>query len=43
MSKGKGQITFASNMGDKGIPKGALPKTTEVQLPRCSMKRKSLP
>jgi hypothetical protein len=28
MSKGKG-INFASNQGDKGIPKGALPKTSE--------------
>lgn len=31
MAKGKGQVCFASTMGDKGIPKGALPKVSEKQ------------
>jgi len=29
MSKGKGQVCFFSNKGDKGIPKGGLPKVSE--------------
>ncbi len=29
MAKGKGQVCFASTMGDKGIPKGGLPKVSE--------------
>lgn len=29
MAKGKGQIKFASDQGDRGIPKGSLPKTTD--------------
>ena len=29
MAKGKGQVCFSSTMGDKGIPKGALPKVSE--------------
>ena len=39
MSKGKGQSCYASNMGDKGIPKGALPKSKEkkgtIQFSNC--------
>ncbi len=29
MAKGKGQGCYPSSMGDKGIPKGALPKVSE--------------
>jgi hypothetical protein len=31
MAKGKGQVCFSSTMGDKGIPKGPLPKVSEKQ------------
>lgn len=31
MGKSKGPVVFASTMGDKGIPKGPLPKVSEKQ------------